>query len=188
MLYPFWLYCCSSPLFPSWFSFWMTNPFLKREYWSLLLLLHCCLLVHSVLLIFALSIIVAVKSLCHVQIFESPWTAARQASLSFTISWSLLKLMSIETVMPSNYLVHCLPLLLWPAIFPNIRVFSNESTLRIRWQKYWGFSISPSNEYSRLISFRINWFDLAVQGTVRSLCQHNSLKASIFQHSAFSIV
>ena len=144
---------------------------------------------HFLHLTFQASLLsLVIQSLNCVPLCATPWTSAQQASLSFTISWSLLKLMSIETVMPSNYLVHCLPLLLWPAIFPNIRVFSNESTLRIRWQKYWGFSINPSNEYSRLISFRINWFDLAVQGTVRSLCQHNSLKASIFQHSAFFIV
>ena len=144
---------------------------------------------HFLHLTFQASLLsLVIQSLNCVPLCATPWIAAQQASLSFTISWSLLKLMSIETVMPSNCLVHCLPLLLWPAIFPNIRVFSNESTLRIRWQKYWSFSISPSNEYSRLISFRINWFDLAVQGTVRSLCQHNSLKASIFQHSAFFIV
>ena len=121
----------------------------------------------------------------------TPWTAAHQAFLSFTISQSLLKLMSIELVMSSNQLIlsHPLPLLL--SIFPSIRVFSSESVLRIRWPKYWSFrfSISPSNEYSRLISFRIDWLDLlAVQGTLKSLLQHHSSKASILQHSAFFIV
>ena len=108
-------------------------------------------------------------------LFATPWTAAHQASLCFTISWSLLKLMSIESVMPSNYLILCRPLLLPPSIFPSIRVFSDESVLRIRWPKYWSFSfsISPSNEHSWLISFRIDWFDLlAVQGALGSLFQH----------------
>ena len=112
----------------------------------------------------------------------TPWTAACQASLSMTNSWSLLKLMSIESVMPSNHLILCRPLLLLPLIFPTIRVFSNESVLRIRWPKYWSFSfnISPSNEYSGLISFRMDWLDLlAVQGTLKSLVQHHSSKASI---------
>ena len=117
------------------------------------------------------------------------WTAARQAYLSFTISQSLLKLMSIESVMPSNHLILCHPLLLLPSIFPSIRVFSNESVLRIRWPKYWSFSIRPSNEYSGLISFRIDWFDLhAVQGTLKSLFQHHSSKASILWCSAFLMV
>ena len=108
----------------------------------------------------------SVQSLIHVQLFAIPWTAACQASLSITNSWSLLKLMSIKSVMPSNRLILCCPLLLPPSIFPSIRVFANESVLRIRWPKYWsfGFSISPSNEYSGLISFRTDWFDLAVQG------------------------
>ena len=122
---------------------------------------------------------------------ETPWTAAHQTSLSFTISQSLLKLMSIELVMPSNHLILCCPLLLPPSIFPSIRVFSSALALRIRWPKYWSFSfsISPSNEYSGLISFRIDWFDLlAVQGTLRSLLQHHSSKASIPQCSAFLIV
>ena len=120
----------------------------------------------------------------------TPWTAARQASLSFTISQSLLKLMSIESVIPSNHLIFCHPLLL-PSIFPSIRVFSNDSALCIRWPKYWSFSssISPSNEYSGLISFRMDWFDLcAVQGTLKSLLQHHSSKASILWSSAFFIV
>jgi len=125
------------------------------------------------------------------KLFVTPWTAARQASLSITNSRSLLKLMSIESVMPSNHLILCFPLLLPPSIFPSIRVFSNESVLRIRWPKYWSFSfsISPSNEYSVLISFRMDWLDLlAVQGTLKSLLQHHSSKASILWPSAFCIV
>ena len=121
----------------------------------------------------------------------TPWTAAHQASLSFTISRSFLKLMSIELVMPSNHLILCCPLLLLPSIFPSIRVFSSELVLHLRWPKYWSFnfSISPSNEYSGLISFRIDWFDvLAAQGTLKNLLQHHNLKASILQHSAFFIV
>ena len=127
----------------------------------------------------------------HVQLFATPWTAARQASLSYTISWSLPKFMSIALVMPSNHLILCCPLLLLPSIFTSIRVFSNESALHIRESKYWSFSfsISPSNEYSGLISLKIDWFDLlAVQGTFRSLLQHHSLKASILWHSAFFTV
>ena len=123
-------------------------------------------------------------SLSRVWLFMTPWTAARQASLSFTISWSLLKLMSIESVMPSNHLVLCHPLLLLPSIFPRIRVFSNESALCIRLPKYWSFSfsISPSNEYSGLISFGIDWFYLfAVQGSFKSLLQHHSLKRMNFE-------
>ena len=121
----------------------------------------------------------------------TPWTAPHQASLSITNSWSLFKLMSTESVMPSNHLILHHPLLLLPSIFPSIRVFSNESALHIRWPKDWGFTfnISPSNEYLGLISFRMDWLDLlAVQGTLKSLCQHHSSKASILQHSAFSIV
>ena len=117
--------------------------------------------------------------------------AAHQASLSITNSWSLLKLMSIESVMPSNHLILCRPLLLQPSIFPNIRGFSNELVLRIRWPKYWSFSfsISPSNEYSGLISFKIDWFDLlAVQGTLKSLFQHYSFKESSLRCSAFFMV
>ena len=132
----------------------------------------------------------SIQSLSHVWLFVTPWTAACQASLSITSSWSLLKLMSIESVMPSNCLILCHPLLL-PSIFPSIRVFSNESALCIRWPKYrsFSFSISPSNEYSGLISFRIDWLDLlAVQGTLKSLLQHHSSKASILQCSAFFIV
>ena len=124
------------------------------------------------------------------QLFVTPWTVARQASLSFINSWSLLKLMSIESVTPSNNLILSHPLLL-PSIFPSIGVFSYESVLHIRWPKYWSFSfsISPSNEYSGLISFRIDWLDhLAVQGTLKSLLQHHSSKASILWHSAFFMV
>ena len=127
--------------------------------------------------------------LSHVQLFEIPWTAACHASLSITNSGSLLKLMSIELVMPYNHLILCHPLPLLPSIFPNIRVFSNESVLLIRWPKYWRFSISPSNENSGLISFRIDWFDLPeVQGTLKSLLQYHSSKASILYRSAFFIV
>ena len=135
--------------------------------------------------------LLSVQSLGHVQLFVTPWTAARQASLSITDSRSSLKLMSIESVMPSNHLIFCHPLLLLPSIFPSIRVFSSESVLRIRWPKYWSlsFSISPSNEYSGLISFRIDCFDLlAVQGTLKSLLQHYSSKASVLWCSAFFIV
>ena len=138
-----------------------------------------------------ISLISSVQLLSHVQLFVTPWTAACQASLSITSSWSLLKLMFIESVMPSNHLILCCPLLLMPSIFPSIRVFSNESVLCIKWPKYWSFSfsISPSNEYSGLISFRIDWFDvLAVQGTLKSPLQHHSSKASILWCSAFFMV
>ena len=130
----------------------------------------------------------AVQSLSHGQLFAIPWTASRQAPLSFMISWSLLKPMSIESAMPSNHLTLCRPLL--PSIFPSIRVFSTELALQIRWPKYWSFSftISPSSEYSRLISHRIDWFDLAVQGILKSLLQHHNSKASIVQRSAFFMV
>ena len=133
------------------------------------------------LLLGLLRYLSSVQLLSCVQLFATPWTAARQASLSITNSWSLPKLMSIELVMPSSHLILCRPLLLLPPIAPSIRVFSNESTLHMRWPKYWSFSfsISPSNEYSGLLSFRIDRFDLlAVQGTPKSL-QHNSSKASI---------
>ena len=119
----------------------------------------------------------------------TPWTAARQASLSITNSQSLLKLMSIKLVMPFNHLILCCPLLLLPSVFPSIRVFSSESVLPIRWPKYWSLSISPSNEYSGLISFRVDWFNLlAVQDTLKRLFQHHSSKASIVQCSAFFMV
>ena len=134
---------------------------------------------------------VVAQWLSRVQLFATPWTAAHQASLSFTISQSLLKLMSIELVMPSNHLILCRHLLLLPSIFPSIRVFSNESALCTRWPKYWSFSfnISPCNEHPGLISFRMDWLDLlAVQGTLKSLLQHHSSKVSILQRSAFFIV
>ena len=133
----------------------------------------------------------SLQSLSHVQLFATLWTAACQASLSITNSRSLLKLMSIESVMPSNHLILCCPLILLPSIFPSSRVFSNESVLHIRWSKYWSFSfnISPSNEQSGLIFFRMGWLDLlAVQGTLKSLLQHHSSKASILRYSAFFIV
>ena len=132
--------------------------------------------------IFLPHLAVAVQSLSCVWLFVTPWTAAQQASLSSTISQSLFKHMSIESVMPSNYLTLCRPLLLLPSVFPSIRVFSNESAFRIRWQKRWNlsFTISPSNEYSWMISFRIDWFDLlSIQGTLKSLLQHHSSKASV---------
>ena len=124
----------------------------------------------------------SVQSLSHVWLFETPWTVAHQASLSITNSWSLLKLMYLASGMPSNHLILCHPHLLLPSIFPSIRIFSNESVLHIRWPKYWNFSfsISPSNKYSGLISFRMDWLDLlAVQWTLKSILQHHSSKASI---------
>ena len=133
----------------------------------------------------------SVQLLSRVQLFLTPWTAAYQASLSITNSRSLLRLMSIESVMPSNHLILCHPFLLQPSIFPSIRVFFNESALHIRWPKYWSFSfnISPSSEHPGLISFRMDWLDLlAVQGTLKSLLEHHSTKASILRHSAFFIV
>ena len=133
----------------------------------------------------------SVQSLSHVQLFVTPWTSVRQASLSITNSSSLLKLMSIELVMPSNHLILCRPLLLLPSFFSSIRIFSKESVLCIRWPRYWSFSfsISPFNEYSGLISFRMDWLEiLAVQGTLKSLLQHHSSKTSILQCLAFFIV
>ena len=133
----------------------------------------------------------SIQSLSLVLLFTTPWTAVRQASLSITNSWSLFKLMSIESVMSSNHLILCHPLLLPPSIFPSIRVFSDELVLLIRWPKYWSFSfsISPFNQYSGLISFRIDWFDLlTVQVTLESLCQHHTSKASIVWCSAFFMV
>ena len=133
----------------------------------------------------------SVQLLSRVQFFVTPWTAARQASLSITNSQSLPKYMSVELVIPSNHLILCRPLLLPPSIFPSIRVFSNESALCIRWPNYWSFSfnISPSNEYPGLMSFRMDWLDLlAVQGTLKSLLHHHSSKASILRRSAFFIV
>ena len=132
----------------------------------------------------------SVWSLSHVRLFATPWTAARQASLSITNSWNLLKLMSTESVMPSNHLILCHPLLLLPSTFPSIRVFSNESVLLMRWPKYWSFSfgISPSNEYSGLISFKTVLISLQSKGLFKTLLQHHSSKASILQRSAFFIV
>ena len=133
----------------------------------------------------------SVQLLSCVQLFVTPWIAACQASLSITNSWSLLKFMSIESVMPSNHLILCRPLLLLPSIFPSIRVSSKQSVLCIRWPKYWSFSfrITPSNEYSGLIAFRMDWLDLlAVQGTLKNLLQHHSSKASVLWRSAFFIV
>ena len=130
-------------------------------------------------------------SVCQSCLFVTPWIVAHQAFLSITNSWSLLKLMSIKSVMLYNHHILCHPLLLPPTVFPSIRVFSNESALLIKWPKYWSFSfsISPSNEYSALISFRMDWFDLlAVQGTLKSLLQYHSSKASIIWHSAFFMV
>ena len=138
-----------------------------------------------------IAFLCSVQLLSPVWLFEIPWTAALQASLSITSSQSLLKLMSIESVIPSNHLILCHPLILLPSIFASIRVFSNESVLRLRWPNYWGFSfsVSPSNGYSGLISFGIDWLDLlAVQGTLKSLLQHCCLKASILQCSAFFMV
>ena len=134
---------------------------------------------------------IVVQSLSCVWLFATPWTTARQASLSITNSQSLPKLMSIKSVMPSNHLILYCPLLLLPSVFPSIRVFSNESALHSRWPKYWSFSfsISPSNEHSGLISFVIDWFNLlAVQGTLKSLFQHHNSKLSILRHSAFFVV
>ena len=137
------------------------------------------------------TFISSVQSLSCVRLFATPWTAAHQASLSITNFQSLPKLMYIESVMPSNHLILCRPLLLLPSVFPSIRVFSNESALCIKWPKYWSFSfnISPSNEHPGLVSFRMNWLDLlAVQVTLKSLLQCHNSKASILQHSAFFLV
>ena len=156
-----------------------TSSILKTSSWVLLFL-------HNLFHQFS-----SVQSLSHVQLFVTPWSAAFQASLSITNSRSLLKLMSVESVIPSKHLILCRPLLLLPSIFPSRRVFSNESALHIRWPKYWSFSfkMSSTNEHPELISFRKDWLDLlAVQGTLRSLLQHHSSKASIFRCSAFFIV
>ena len=147
--------------------------------------------IHYLYVSFFFSMSSSVQLLSRVRLFSTPWTAAHQASLSITNSQSLLKLMSTEPVMPSNPVFLCPPLLLLPSIFPSIRVFSNESALLIRWPKDWSFSfnISPSNEYPGLISFRMDWLDLpAVQGTLKSLLQHHSSKASVLQRSAFFTV
>ena len=134
-------------------------------------------------------VVVTVWSLTHAQFFATPWTVAHQASLSFTVFWSSLKFMPNESVVPSKHLILCHPLLLLHSIFVSTKVFFNELALHIRWPKYWSFSNSPSNEYSGLISFTIDWFDLlVVQGTLKSLLQHHSSKASTLQHSAFLMV
>ena len=145
---------------------------------------------YSVFSFWLISLFVVVRLLSDVQLFVTPWTAARQASLSITNLQRLLKLNAIMSVMPANHLILCHPLLLLLSIFPSIRIFSNELALCIRWPKYWSFSfnINPSNEHPGLISFRMDWLDLlAVQGTLKSLHQHHSSKASILQHSAFFI-
>ena len=163
---------------------WMLNRTSILNHW-----LYSCFYVINTLQL--LAYFSSVQLLSHVWLFVTPWTAAHQASLSITNSWSLLKLISIESVMPSNHLVLCCHLLLPPSIFPSIRVFSNESVLHIRWPKYWSFSFSirPSNEDTGLISFRMDWVDLlAVQRTLKNLLQHHSSKASILWRSAFFIL
>ena len=172
---------------------------LKKQYlekddgWRSLMMGTCSFIILFFLTWVYLTICISSVQFSHSVVSDSAtlWTAARQTSLSITNSWSLLKLMSTESVMPSNHLILCCPLLLLPSIFPNIRVFSNESVLHIRWPKYWSFSfsISPSSEHPGLISFRMDWLDLlAVQGTLKSLLQHHSSKASILRHSAFFMV
>ena len=148
---------------------------------------YCMLSTLSVSVLSTLIFCCSVTKSCPT--FCDSWTAACQAPLCSTVSWSLLIFMSIESAMPSNHLIHCHALLLVSSIFSSIRVFSNELALRIRWPKYWNFSIRLSNEYSGLISFRTDWFDLlAVQGTLKGLLQHHSFKALILQHSALSMV
>ena len=169
-----------------WITWRICGCSVTRSYPALCDPTDCSMPGFSVLLQFSL-----VQSLSRVRLFATPWIAARQASLSITNSWSSLKLISIKLMMPFKHLILCHPLLLLPATFPSIRVFSNESVLHIRWPKYWSFSFStsPSKEYSGLISFRIDWLDLlAVQGTLKSVFQHHSLKASILRRSAFFIV
>ena len=156
-----------------------------RDRWKFCICVCVCV---SVRLKYSSAQFSSVQSLSLVWLFTTPWTAAHQASLSITNSWSLLKLMSIESVMPSNHLILCCPLLLLPSVFPSIRVFSNELALHIRWPKQWSFSfsISPSNDYSGLIYFRIDWFDLlSVQGTLKSLLQDHNSKASILWISIY---
>ena len=170
----------------------LSPPWL-RLFWCSLLLLMLLWMARLSFFIFQIfvSVFSSVQSLSLVRLFVTPWTAARQASLSITKSQSLLKLTSIESVMPSNHLILCHPLLFMPSMFPSIRVFSNESVLRIRWPKYWSFSfsISPSNECSGLISFRIDWLDLlAAQGTLKSFLWCHSSKVSVLRHSAFFMV
>ena len=170
------------------FSKWK-DSFFNKKFWGKWIFTCTRIKLNSYLTPY--TFVVVVQSFSHVWLFATLWTVACQASLSFTISRSMLKLMSIESVIPSNHLILCHPLLHLPSIFPRIRVFSNESAFPIRWPKYWGFrfSISPSSEYSVLISFRIDWFDLlAVQGPLKSLLQHHSSKASILWHSVFFMV
>ena len=180
-----------------WTNFWNRSVFWCKEssvspFSSKMTCVHQTLqFVFFVNLLGSFFLFSSVQPLSCVQLFATPWTEACQASLSITNSWSLLRLMSIESVMPSNHLILCCLLLLPPSIFPNIRVFSNESVFRIRWPKYWSFSfsISPSNDYSVLISFRMDKLDLlAIQGALKVLLQHHSLKASIIWRSAFFIV
>ena len=167
-----------------WFPFGLTSLISLPGTFKSLLQHHI-----SKALILRHSAFSSIQLLSHVQLFATPWTAACQASLSITNSQNLPKLMFIESVMPSNHIIFCHPLLLLLSIFPSIRVFSNESALHIWWPKYWRFSFSPSNEYLGLISFRIDWFYLlAVQGTLKSRLQHHSSKASILRHSAFFMV
>ena len=181
----------SAILVPSLISFFdiLINVYFKVDFFTLWLYM-CFGIKHSLCLIHVVVVdAVVVVWLCPSSC--DPWTAACQASLSFTISQSLLKFTSMESVMPSNHLILCGLLVLLPSIFPSLRVFSNESVLHIRWPKYWSFSfnISPSNEYSGLISFRIDWFDLlAVQGTLKSLLQHHSSEASTLQYSNILMV
>ena len=162
---------------------WGTLNWKETEWWESSFLVKLSPLIKS---------FSSIQSLSHVRLFATPWIAACQASLSITNSWSSLKLMSIESVMPFSHLILCRPLLLLPPIPPSIRVFSNESTLRMRWPKYWSFSFSfiiPSKEIPGLISFRMDWLDLlAVQGTLKSFLQHHSSKASILRRSAFFTV
>ena len=165
------------------------DPYFIHSFFSKFLLEYSCFTTLCYFLLWVRH--QSVQSLGHVWLSVTPWTAASQASLSITNSWSLLKLMFTESVMPSNHLILCHPLLLPPSIFPSIKVFSNESALCIRWPKDWSFSfnISPSNEHPGLISFRMDWLDLlAVQETLRSLFQHHSSKALILRHSGFFIV
>ena len=164
-----------------WLFYWSIWPRYKNFKRGVCVCMCVCVCV-------CVCVVVVVQLLSHVWLFGTPWTAACQASLSFTISQSMLKLMSIELVEASNYLIFCHLLLLLPSLFHSIRVFSNESVLGIRWPKYWSFSfsISPSNEYSVLISFGIDWFDLlAIEGPLKSLLQHHSWKASVLWHSVF---
>ena len=171
MLGPFVLKCSSGPVFSYWLSVWMIHSLLKVGSWNLLLPLCCW---------FFFFLFSSVQSLSCIWLFVTLWIAARQAFLSITNSLSPPKPMFIKSVMSSNNLILCHPLLLLPSTFPSISVFSNESTLRIRWSKYWNFSfsISPSSEHSGLIFIRMNWLDLlAVQGTLKSLLQHHSSKA-----------